>query len=114
MRREEDLPLQVGQVDPVGVGEDQAAEAGCGEVERRRAAQAARADDERRSRSQPLLPLDSDLGEQDMAAIPEELLVVQSVTTRQDASAQFGFVVAPVGLVFASVGATLCTGSPFR
>jgi hypothetical protein len=70
LRAVEDLPLQVGEIDLVAVGDGQAADAGSGEVERRRAAEAARADDQRVRRAQLLLPLDADLGEQDMAAVP--------------------------------------------
>jgi hypothetical protein len=66
----EDLALQVGEVDLVGVGEREAPDAGRREIERRRAAEAAGADDQRVRRAQLLLPLDADLGEQDMAAVP--------------------------------------------
>jgi len=74
----EDLALQVGEINLVGVGDGQAPEARSGEVQRRRAAEAARADDQDSRAPQPLLPLDADLGEQDMAAVAEELLVVRS------------------------------------
>ena len=77
IRAVENLPLQVGEVDLVGVGEGQAADAGGGEVERRGAAEAAGADDQRARRPQPLLALDPDLGKEDVAAVAEELLVVQ-------------------------------------
>ena len=73
----EDLPLQVGEIDLVGVGERQPADARRGEIEGRRAAEAAGADDQRGCRAQPFLPLDADLGEQDVPAVAEELLVVQ-------------------------------------
>jgi hypothetical protein len=53
----EDLALQVGEVDLVGVGEGEAADARGGEVKGGGAAQAAGADDERASRAQLLLPL---------------------------------------------------------
>jgi hypothetical protein len=73
----EDLPLQVGEIDLVGVGQRQPADARRGEIEGRRAAEAAGADDQRGCRAQPFLPLDADLGEQDVPAVAEELLVVQ-------------------------------------
>jgi hypothetical protein len=73
----ENLPLQVGEIDLVGVGQRQPADARRGEIEGRRATEAAGADDQRGCRAQPFLPLDADLGEQDMPAVAEELLVVQ-------------------------------------
>jgi len=73
----QDLALQVGEIDLVGVGQRQPADARRGEIEGRRAAEAAGADDQRGCRAQPFLPLDADLGEQDMPAVAEELLVVQ-------------------------------------
>jgi hypothetical protein len=75
----ENLTLQVGEVDLVRVGEGEFADAAGGEVKRRRAAEAARADDQGVRRAQPLLALDSDLIEEDVAAVTEELLVVQVV-----------------------------------
>jgi hypothetical protein len=77
IRPVEDLALQVGEVDLVGVREREAPDAARGEVERGRAAEAARADDERVRRAQALLALDAELGPQDVAAVAEELLVVQ-------------------------------------
>jgi hypothetical protein len=79
IRAVKNLPLQVGEVDLVRVGEGEFADAAGGEVERRRASQAAGADDERMRRAQPLLALDPYLIEQDVAAVAEELLVVQTV-----------------------------------
>jgi len=73
----EDLALQVGEVDLVGIGESQLADAAGGEVESRRATEAAGADDQRACPAQPLLALDPDLGKEDVAAVAEELLVVQ-------------------------------------
>jgi len=73
----EDLALQVGEVDPVRIDEGQAADAGGGEVERGGAAEAAGADDERARGAQLLLPLDTDLREEDVPAVAEKLLVVQ-------------------------------------
>ena len=93
----EDLPLQVGEIDLVGVSQRQPADARCREIEGRRAAEAAGADDQRGCRAQSFLPLDADLGEQDMPAVAEELLVVQLE-----------------GLVCATVGDWPFTGSPLR
>jgi hypothetical protein len=73
----EDLALQVREIDLVGVGESQSSDAGGDEVERRRTAEAAGADDQRARGPQPLLSLDPDLGKKDVAAVAEELLVVQ-------------------------------------
>ena len=73
----QNLALQVGEVDLVRIGEGERADAAGGQVERRGAAQAAGADDERVRRAQPLLPLDADLFEKDMTAVTQELLVVQ-------------------------------------
>jgi hypothetical protein len=73
----EDLALQVGEVDLVRIGDGQAPDARGSEVERRRAAEPSRADDQRARRAQPLLPLDPDLGEQDVPRVAEELLIVQ-------------------------------------
>jgi hypothetical protein len=69
IRAVENLPLQVGEVDLVRVGERQLADAACGQVDGRRAAKAAGADDQRVRGTQPLLALDPDFGEQDMAAV---------------------------------------------
>jgi hypothetical protein len=77
------LPLQVGEVDLVGVGERELADPARGEIERGGAAEAARAYDKRMRRAQPLLALDADLAQQDVPAVAEELLVVQ----RRDARA---------------------------
>jgi hypothetical protein len=74
-----DLALQVGEVDRVAVDEGQPADAGGGEVERGGAAEAARADDQRRGGAQLLLPLDTELGEEDVPAVAEKLLVVNFV-----------------------------------
>jgi len=62
----------------VGVGDGQFADSAGGEVERRRAAQPARADNECMGSAQPLLPFDPNFVEQDVAAVAEELLVVQA------------------------------------
>ena len=98
----EDLALQIGEVDLVRIGERQLADAACCEIQGCGAAEAAGADDQRGRRAQPLLPLDPDLGKEDVAAVAEELLVVQFAGE----GAAAGFVAATVGGCF--------TGSPFR
>jgi hypothetical protein len=79
-RAVEDLALQVGEVDFVGVGEGEAPDAGGAEVQRRRAAQAAGPDDDDVRRTQLLLTIDADLRQQDVPAVAEKLLVVQSTS----------------------------------
>ena len=69
--------MQVGELDLVGVGDGQPADAGGGEIEAGGATEAAGADDQRMRRSQPLLAFDPDFGKKDVAAVAEELLVVQ-------------------------------------
>jgi hypothetical protein len=100
LRAVEDLALQVGEVDLVRIGEGEPADAARREVQGRRAAEAAGADDQRGCSAQPLLALDPDLGKEDVAAVAEELLVVQFVGVAA------GFVAATEGGCF--------TGSPFR
>ena len=95
-RAVEDLALQVGEVDLVGVGEGEAADAGGGEVERGGTAEAARADDQRARGAQLLLSFNADLRQQNVPAVAEKLLVVQLV------------------LFCATVGDWVFTGSPLR
>ena len=73
----ENLALQVGEIDLVAVGESDASDAACREIECGRAAQAAGADDQRARSAQLLLPLDPDFREEDVAAVTEKLLIVQ-------------------------------------
>jgi hypothetical protein len=73
----ENLALQVREIDVVRVGDGEAAQAARREIQRRRATKAAGADDQRARGPQPLLPFDPDLGKKDVAAVAEELLVVQ-------------------------------------
>ena len=106
----EDLALQVGEIDRVRVGERDAAETGGGEIERCGAAEAAGADDQRMRRAQPLLSLDPDLGEKDVAAVAEELLVVQLAVAV--GLPQFAEV---AGLLSATGGGgVFTTGAPLR
>jgi hypothetical protein len=97
----EDLTLEVGEVDLVGIGERELADAARCEIQGSRASQAAGADDQRGCSAQPLLSLDPDLGKEDVAAVAEKLLVVQLAGV-----VGAGFVAATVGGCF--------TGSPFR
>ena len=71
------LPLQVSEIYFVRIGKRDFPDAACGEVEGGGAAEAAGADDQRVRCAQPLLALDADFLEQDVAAVAEELLVVQ-------------------------------------
>ena len=72
----QDLALQVGEVDRIAIGQQDASDTGAGQVERRRRTQSASAHDQRGGAEQPLLGLDPDLVEQDVAAVAEQLLVV--------------------------------------
>jgi hypothetical protein len=74
-----DLPLQVGEVDLVGIGDGEAADAGGSEVQGGGAAEAAGADDQDVGGAQLLLALDPDLGKEDVPAVAEKLVVVQFV-----------------------------------
>jgi hypothetical protein len=129
IRAVENLPLEVGEVDLVRIGDGQLADAARGEVERRGTTEAAGADDERMRGAQPLLALDANFIEQDVAAVAEELLVVQwaeNLDSRtpidlfgsrfpgNDIGAlvtQFAFA---AGLVCATEGAGPLSGSPLR
>jgi hypothetical protein len=79
----ENLPLQVGEVDLVRIGDGELADAAGGEIERRGAAEAAGANDECVRRAQPFLPFDPYFVEQDVATVAEELLVVQVVNVSE-------------------------------
>src|SRR5262249_324999 len=76
-RRIEDLPLQIGEIDAIGIGEDQGADAGRREKLGNGCTQTADADDERPRRGETLLRLDAELGEQDVPAVAQERGVVQ-------------------------------------
>ena len=79
--RMHDLALQVGKVDGVVIGNRERADAcGC-EVHRRGRAQAAGTDDQRTRIKQGLLAVDVDLGQQDVAAVAQQLLVVHRAPT---------------------------------
>src|SRR6476619_6009832 len=70
----EDLALQVRQVDHVEVDDADRADAGGREVERRRGAETAGADEQRLRAEEPGLAGRADLGDQEMAAVALLLL----------------------------------------
>ena len=64
-----DLPLQVADVDAIEVDETERADAGGGEIQRRRRSETAGADAEHARRLQPPLPLHADFRQQQVAAV---------------------------------------------
>ena len=72
-----DLPLQIGQIDPVGIGDPEGSDPGGREIEQQRRAEAAGADDEDARGEQPDLPLLADLVEDQMAGIALKLLLAE-------------------------------------
>ncbi len=72
-----DLALQIGQFDSVVVDDADRADAGGGEIERERAAEAAGADDENPRLAQPRLADPADLLQQDVAGIADDLIVLK-------------------------------------
>ena len=72
-----DLALQVRQVDRVVVDEDEVAHSARGEVHRDRRPEAAEPDEEHAGGPQAFLSLDPDLGQHDLAVVPQELLVAE-------------------------------------
>src|SRR6266404_3109116 len=75
--RMDDLALQVGQVDPVGIGDADCPDPGGREVEQERRAETARTDDEHPRGEQPDLALLADLVEDQVAGVALELLLTQ-------------------------------------
>ena len=75
------LALQVREVDGVVVDERQASDAGGGQVQRGRRAEAAGADHEHAGAQDAVLAFDADLVEQDMARVAQQLLVVHRLTS---------------------------------
>ena len=65
------LPLQVGQVDRIAIGQRQRAYTRCGEIHRRRRSKPASTNDQRTRIEQLLLAFDANLGEQDVARIAQ-------------------------------------------
>ena len=75
--RVQDLALEVRDVDDVGVDDPEGADARCGQVDRGRRAEPARADQEHLRVEQPELALLADLRDEHVAAVALELLGVQ-------------------------------------
>ena len=70
----DDLALQVGLVDLVELDDAERADAGRGQVEQRRAAEAAGADHEHLGVLQPLLPGHPDVGDDQVPAVAADLV----------------------------------------
>ena len=79
---EQDLALQIGQIDLVGVDQRQRPDAGCGEKLRDRVAETADADDQRVRSGEALLRVDAELGQQDVPAVAQQLGVVHRRSVR--------------------------------
>jgi hypothetical protein len=73
-----DLALQVAEIDLIVIREQQAADAGGGEVHRHRATQATEADDQDRGGKQLFLAVDIDVGQHQVTTVAQQLLVVHS------------------------------------
>src|ERR1700730_19177373 len=76
MSVEEDLALQIGQVDSVGVDQRQRSHTGCRQELGDWIAEAADADDERAGSREALLRIDPKLRQQDVTAVAQQLGVV--------------------------------------
>src|SRR3954469_18098122 len=79
VRAVQDLTLQVRQVDLVGVGDGQLADAGGGQIQRCGTTEATCPDDEDGGGAQLLLSFYPDLGKKDVPRVAEKLLIVNSV-----------------------------------
>ena len=75
-RHVQDLALQVGEVDRVCIDQGELADAGRGQIHRRRRAEPSGADDDRVRVEKTLLSLDAEFVDKDMAGIAEQLIVV--------------------------------------
>ena len=73
----DDLALQVGLVDHVELDDADGADAGGGEVQQRRRAQPARADDQHLGVLQPLLPVHAQVGDDQVPAVARDLFARQ-------------------------------------
>ena len=80
--RVQDLALQIGEIDAVGIGERERSDTGGGEELRDRCAQSADAHDEVTRGGEALLRLDAELGQQDVPAVAKEAGVVQRTGSR--------------------------------
>ena len=69
----DDLALQVGLLDDVEVDDAQCADAGGGQIQQRRGAQPARADDQYARVLQPLLAVEAEVGQQQVPAVAGDL-----------------------------------------
>src|ERR1700758_730856 len=72
-----DLPLQIGEVNPVGIRDADRADPGGGEVEQQRRAKTTCANDEDPGGQKPDLPLLPDFIEDQVAGVALELLLTQ-------------------------------------
>ena len=104
------LALQVRQIDAIAVADGDAAHAARREIEECRRAEAARADDERVGGEEALLRLLAEFVQQQVAAIPEALLVVHP--WRRAALAGCRYLASVAGVAAAVVVAVM--GRPFR
>ena len=71
-----DLALKVGLVDGIGIGNRQAADTGGGKIRQGRRTQPAATDNKHMGGQEFFLAFDTDFVKQDMAAEPQELLIV--------------------------------------
>ncbi len=72
-----DLPLQIGQIQRIEVGQVQLTDASGRQVERHWRAEAAKPDDQYSTLLEPQLSVDIDLLEQDLPAVTQQLFVTQ-------------------------------------
>ena len=72
----QDLSLQIGQIDAVAVDQGDASDSGGGQVQRGRRSQSTGADQQRMTGEQSLLPFDTDLWQQNVARVAQQLVIV--------------------------------------
>jgi hypothetical protein len=77
-----DLPLQVGELDDVGIREPESADAGQRQVERSRRTEPADADDQNAARLQPSLALEPDVRKTQVPRVTAQLLRAELGGTR--------------------------------